>query len=314
MITIDAHEIDGCLDFVSCIAVIEQAFRSQGLGEFLPTDLCGVEVENGGFHVKAAAMRGARSWFVAKTNANFPGNPARGLPAIQGLALLFDAETGTPLAVLDSAALTVRRTAAATAVAARHLARPDARVLTVSGCGVQGCAHMEALCTVLPIERIFAHDADPGTARRVAHEMEERLEVTIVPITDLAPWAQVSDVCVTCTPSTRWLLGPDDVRPGSFIAGVGADNPHKHELAPGLLARARVVVDHLDQCARMGDLHHAIDAGVLTIASVHADLGAIVAGRRPGRTADDEIFVFDSTGVALEDVAAAALVYERATH
>jgi ornithine cyclodeaminase/alanine dehydrogenase-like protein (mu-crystallin family) len=108
------------------------------------------------------------------------------------------------------------------------------------------------------------------------------------------------------------LLGPDDVRPGTFVAAVGADNPQKQELFPALMARSKVVCDSVEQCAAMGDLHHALDAGVVSQADVHAELGEIVAGHKPGRESEEEITIFDSTGMALQDVAAAAIVYEKA--
>jgi ornithine cyclodeaminase/alanine dehydrogenase-like protein (mu-crystallin family) len=119
-------------------------------------------------------------------------------------------------------------------------------------------------------------------------------------------------VIVTCTTSEEPVLGADDVEAGAFVAGVGADNPRKWELDPRLLAGGRLVVDSLEQAATIGDLHHALDAGVIGRDDVHAELWQVVSGTRPGRGADDEVTLFDSTGVALEDVAAAALVYERA--
>ncbi|MFL5452514.1 MAG: ornithine cyclodeaminase family protein, partial [Myxococcales bacterium] len=120
-----------------------------------------------------------------------------------------------------------------------------------------------------------------------------------------------SDVCVTCTPSRKPLL--HELRPGIFVAAVGADSPDKQELDPALLASAKVVVDSLDQCAEIGELHHAIEAGSMRREDVHAEIGEIVAGRKRGRTDDEEITVFDSTGTALQDVAAAASVYAAAT-
>ena len=117
---------------------------------------------------------------------------------------------------------------------------------------------------------------------------------------------------MTCTPSTDYLVDAEWVTPGSFIAGVGADSEDKRELAPEVLARSKVVVDVLDQCAQIGDLHHALDAGAMHRADVYAELGEIVAGRKPGRTTDEEVFVFDSTGMALQDAATAVLVVERA--
>jgi ornithine cyclodeaminase/alanine dehydrogenase-like protein (mu-crystallin family) len=120
------------------------------------------------------------------------------------------------------------------------------------------------------------------------------------------------DVIVTCTASRVPLLDADDVSPGTFVAGVGADSDNKQELPPQLLARSTLVVDVLEQCARIGDLHHAIDAGAMSRDDVHAELADVVSGRRPGRRWAEEVTVFDSTGTALEDVAAAAMLYERA--
>jgi ornithine cyclodeaminase/alanine dehydrogenase-like protein (mu-crystallin family) len=124
--------------------------------------------------------------------------------------------------------------------------------------------------------------------------------------------AQGAEVCVTCTTSREFLLHAADVDRGAFVAGVGVDWEQKRELAPDLLSNSRVVVDVLGQCAAFGDLHHAIEAGVLTASDVHAELGEVVAGRKRGRESGDDVIVFDSTGMALQDVAAAALVYERA--
>jgi ornithine cyclodeaminase/alanine dehydrogenase-like protein (mu-crystallin family) len=123
---------------------------------------------------------------------------------------------------------------------------------------------------------------------------------------------RASDVIITCTPSREPLLRSGDIRPGAFIAAVGADSEHKSEIAPDLLAASKVVVDALEQCATNGDLHHAIEAGVMRRENVHADLADVVNDTKPGRRSDEEIIIFDSTGTALEDVAAAAVVYELA--
>ena len=261
----------------------------------------------------AGLERDGRTAFAAKINANFPANPSRrGLPTIQGVISLHDASDGTLLALLDSMEITTLRTAAATAVAARHLARADARTLTVIGCGVQGRSHVLALSRVRDLERIHVADVDRATADRCAAELRDLLGCEVVAVSDYRAAVARSDVVVTCTPSRAPLLSARDVPPGSFVAGVGADAEQKHELAPDLFARATVVVDVLEQCANTGDLHHALAAGAMRRDDVHAELADVVSGRRPGRRSDDEITVFDSTGTALEDVAAAMTVFERA--
>jgi ornithine cyclodeaminase/alanine dehydrogenase-like protein (mu-crystallin family) len=297
------------LPLPDCIGAVETAFRRSASAQDPPARLLGLHVPGGGFHVKAAALGGR---VAAKLNANFPRNAERGLPTIQGVVVLSDAAGGHVLAIMDSMEITILRTAAATALAARHLARGDAAVATVCGCGAQAAAQLAAVVAARPVTRVFAHDRDHTTAVRFARERAHALGISVEPTRDLAGAARQSDIVVTCTPSRAPLIGLADVRPGTFIAAVGADSEDKQEIHPGLLAAATVVVDSLEQCATIGDLHHALAAGVLTRAAVHAELGQVIAGMRPGRTSAEEITVFDSTGTALQDVAAAAMVYERA--
>jgi ornithine cyclodeaminase/alanine dehydrogenase-like protein (mu-crystallin family) len=307
------RDVQALLGWDECIAAVEAAFRLHAEGRSLSPGVLGVRARDGGFHVKAAGLELGRTYFAAKTNANFSDNPRRhGLPAIQGVIVLCDADDGRPLAVMDSIEVTIRRTAAATAVAAKYLARPDARTVLLCGCGAQGRAQLRALARVLPLERAYAFDADAGAARSLARDLAAELDLEVSAVGDLAGALRRSDVCVTCTPSRKPLLFPDQVAPGTFVAAVGADSPDKQELDPRLMASAVVVTDVLDQCAAFGDLHHALDAGAMSRDAVQAELAELVSGRKPGRRSRDEITIFDSTGTALEDVAAAAVAYENA--
>jgi len=272
-----------------------------------------VHAGDGSFHIKAAGLRGERSYFAAKMNANFPDNPRRfGRPTIQGTVVLADADHGAPLAVMDSGSVTALRTGAATAVAAKFLARRDARTATIVGCGVQGEIQLAAVAAVLPLQRVWMLDADHARAEHAAARAGASLGLRVDAAKDLRAALRESDVCVTCTPSRRAFLGAVDVAPGIFIAAVGADNRGKQELEPALVASATLVVDVLEQCAEIGELQHALAAGLMTREQVHAELADVVVGRRPGRTHRDEITIFDSSGTALQDVAAAIAVYEKA--
>jgi alanine dehydrogenase len=310
---VSCGEVARLVTIEDTISAVEDAFLREGGSETLPAAVLSVRGPDGVFHVKAAGLKGDPGWFAAKVNANFPTNPARHQrPTIQGLIVLCETATGYPLAVLDSTEITALRTAAATAVAARHLCRPDARVLAVIGCGRQARMQVRALACVRPtLRHVLAVDSDPTRAAAFVAELRERgLAVEIVGSPSEA--ASRADAVVTCTPSQRPLLGPGDLAAGAFLAAVGADSPDKQEVDCALLAASRVVVDVLVQCAVMGDLHHALRAGVMTKDDVHAELADVVSGRRPGRTSPGETFVFDSTGTALEDVAAAALAYRKA--
>lgn len=306
-------EVARLLSLPACIAAVEEVFRASGEGKVPAPGVLGIKSEAGGLHIKAGYLPGPRNYIVAKLNTNFALNRKRGdLPTIQGLILLCDGDNGRPLAVFDSIEITIRRTAAASAVAAKYLARPDSAVVTICGCGAQGRAQLRALKTVLPLAKIFAFDLNPAAAQALADDMGTELNVESEAATDLARAIGQSDVCVTCTTATQFFVRQEDVAPGTFIAAVGADDVHKQEIDPALMAGVKVVVDHLEQCCAIGDTHHAIAAGLMRKENVYAELAEVVAGRKPGRTDANETFIFDSTGVAIEDAVAAVAVYEKA--
>jgi alanine dehydrogenase len=301
------------LDLRACIEAVEDAFRQHGLGTAVAPGLLGVHVHEGGFHIKAAGMHQPCPLFAAKINGNFTENPKRhGLPTIQGVIVLADLSNGTPLAILDSIEITIQRTAAATAVATKYLARQDARLVAIVGCGVQGRAQLRSVACVRSIAEVHAYDTDAKALARFVDEMPAEVGAPVRAASNLRDAIHGSDIVITCTTARRPIVHQGDLRPGAFLAAVGADSPGKQEIDPKLLASATVVVDVLDQCLSMGDVHHAVTAGLLTRADVYAELGEIVCGRKPGRRTADEIIVFDSTGMALQDVAASALVYQRA--
>ncbi len=306
---VDVAGLMGPADYLSAV---ETAFRLSKHGKALSPPPMHIPGLDGGFHAKGAALLSERQVVALKLNGNFPGNSRLQLPTIQGVVLLCDARNGTLLAIIDSIEITLQRTAAASALAAKYLAKADASALTVCGCGAQSRAQAIALAAVCGFRRGAAWDADYRKAEVYSAEMSKVLGIPFEPLPDLRSATRGADVIVTCTTAQMPFLTEADVSPGAFIAAVGADNPDKSEIAPSLMARAKVVVDNLDQCLDMGDLHHAITAGVMTAAAVHGDLGDIVTGRIPGRTGSKETFLFDSTGTAIQDVASAVRVYEKA--
>jgi alanine dehydrogenase len=301
-------DIRGCIDAVAGTLCAHEAGGSRG-----PVS-SGFALPDGSFHAKAAAVeREGRIFVAVKANINLPGNPMRrGRPTIQGALILLDGDSGQPLAVMDSIALTSLRTAAVAALAAQHLSLPSSHTITIVGCGEQGEAQLSAMSTVRNLRRAFAMDVDAAKAVDFARRMSKRLGFQVEPTASLPEAVRISEICVTCTTSTSPILYREHLHPGLFVAAVGADNPAKQEIDAQAMAHSRVVVDSLAACATSGDLHHAIAAEVLTEQDIHGELSAIVAGRIPGRLSQDDVFVFDSTGTALQDVAAAIVVYERA--
>jgi alanine dehydrogenase len=313
LLVLSRADIARLMDFPAYVEAVEAGFRDAATGGALAPSAAAFHVPDGSYHAKAAALlTGDPPVMAIKLNGNYPGNPAaNGLPTVQGVVYLADAGNGRPLALMDSIEITTNRTGAATGVAARYLARPQSRVATICGAGVQGRIQAIAIAAVLPIETVHVWDARADAAARLADELAVQLRVDVRPSADLSV-ACDSDVIVTCTSARQAFLTPDLVRPGTFIAAVGADNHDKSEITPQLYARARVVVDSAEQCAEIGDLHHALAEGAVTLEHVHATLGEVVVGRKPGRVDEHEITLFDSTGMGLQDVAAAAVIYRRA--
>ena len=309
LIVLSRQDLTALMPFGEYVDAVADAFRMHAQGRALLPPPMHIRAESGGFHVKAGLLPIGPGYAAFKVNANFPDNrAAHGLPTIQGGILLFDASTGSPVALLDSIEITIKRTGAATAVAAHYLARPESRVVTIFGCGVQGRVQLAALRHELDIRQVFLIDNNSAAAEALATEVaREGLDVD-VPVKPKKA-AIASDVIVTCTSARAPFLAPGDVRSGTFIAAIGADNPEKSEIVPELMRKARVVTDLTEQCSTMGDLHHAIRAGAMQVSDVHAELGDLVSGTRPGRMAPEDITLFDGSGVGIQDVAASVRAY-----
>lgn len=304
--------VSSLLGISECMTAVEEAFKAWATGRAATPAILGVHASGGGFHIKAGILNLSRRYFVAKLNANFPDNGVHQSPTIQGVIAVCDAANGRLLALMDSMEVTTIRTGAATGVAAKYLSRKEASVLAIAGCGNQGAISVKTICAVRPIRKIFLFDVDRAAAEGLARQISSEFNADVEVVSSFSSAAMHSDIIITCTPSRSPILAKANVRPGTFIAAVGADSETKRELDPQVLASAKLVTDSTDQCATIGDLHHAIAAGVITRDHVHAQLGEVIAGLKSGRTSAEEVIVFDSTGTGLQDVAAAAIVYERA--
>ena len=313
MLLLSRADVARLMTFTDYVEAVEAGFRAAATGAALAPPAAAFHVPGGSYHAKAAALlAGDPPVMAIKLNGNYPGNPAaNGLPTVQGVIYLADANNGRPLALMDSIEVTINRTGAATTLAARHLARRDSRIATICGAGVQGHIQATAIAAAARLDTIHVWDVRPDAAAALASRLARELAIDVRPSADLAVTGH-SDIIVTATSSQTAFLTPDLVRPGTFIAAVGADNSDKQEIDPGLYAASVAVVDSLEQAAEIGDLHHALAAGAVTIDHVHATLGEILAGAKPGRRDPAAITLFDSTGMGLQDVAAAAAIYRRA--
>lgn len=313
MLILRRSETLGLLPLEACVQGVEDVFRAHGGGRSLGVARVHLEALNGGvFHMTAGgvAPEAGEAAVAVKLNGRFPPRESGGGQRVSGAVLVSDAATGDPVALLDSMVVTSIRTAAVTALVTRLLARDGATSALLVGGGRQSRGQIDAL-RLAGVTRLGVYDVHRPAADAAA-DYARGLGLDAVPVDEVGPAARRSDVIVTITPARAPIVAADDVEPGTLVVALGADGPGKQELDPALLARSLVVVDILEQAADSGDLQHALAVGLMRREDVHAELGQVVAGVRPGRSSDDETFVFDGTGTALQDVAAATLLLAEA--
>lgn len=295
------------------LEAVERAFAALAAGRVRQPPPFSLELPEvrGEVHAKGAALEGAPI-FALKVATGFYDNPARGLPTGSGLMLVFDAGTGFPLAVLeDGGYLTELRTGAAGALAVRLLAPERVERMAVIGTGVQARFQLRAIVGVREPEEVWAWSPEPGHVGAYCEEMEAELGLAVRAAVSAEEAVRGAGLVVTVTPARSPVVRAAWLRADATVVAVGSDGPEKQELEAEALARAdKVITDLRDQCARMGELHHAVGAGLLATDDVYADLGELVLGEKPGREAD-ELIVCDLTGVGAQDAALAEAVWAR---
>jgi ornithine cyclodeaminase len=299
----------------AAIDCVEAGFAALATGavEMPPVLSMAIAPHNGEIDVKTAFVPGLRS-FAVKMSPGFFDNPARGLPSTSGLMVLFSAETGMLEALLlDNGYLTDVRTAAAGAVAARHLAREDAATAAILGAGMQARLQLAALAQVRPIRAARIWARRPEAAEAAASELSRDLGLEVRAFRDPAEALRGADVIVTTTPARAPILRADWLEPGQHVTAMGSDQAHKSELEPACLARAdRYVADRAAQTRLIGELRAALAAGVIADDAGIEELGPIAAGRALGRQSAQEITIADLTGTGVQDTAIATLARDRA--
>jgi len=296
------------------VDIVEEAFRALAGGHVVMPPILSMEIPeaHGEVDVKTAYVPGLPS-FAIKVSPGFFDNPKIGLPSTSGLMILFSARTGQLEALLlDNGYLTDVRTAAAGAVAARHLARTDASRVCILGTGLQARMQLQALAMVRPIAQAAIWGRDAAKAGEAARTLSIDLGIPVTAVPDPAAAVADADIVVTTTPATVPILQADWLRPGQHVTAMGSDQATKNEVDPSLFARARYVPDRLSQTRLVGELRAAIAAGAVPADADFPELGAIVAGNAPGRQSEDEITFADLTGTGVQDTAIATHARARA--
>ena len=294
-----ARNVEAAVSPARAVEAVRDAFVAYARGEWsMPPKVYVPAYPAGDFRAMPAIGAGHA---LLKWVTSFPGNPARGLPTVSGLVLLSDASDGSLRAVLDASAVTALRTGAAAVLAAEELGRRDAETAAVIGAGVNGQA---AAKTFLARGRtVMLWDVDENRARKAAEELGAG-------VAGSREEAFAADLLVTVTPGHEVLLPEGSLQTGQHVSLMGADGPGKAEIAVGELKRVHVFCDDWEQASHNGELVHAVEAGLLDRAEV-TQLGDVLAGSAPGRRSDGEITAFDSTGLAIQDLAIALAAMEQ---
>lgn len=310
MIIVPEREIAGLVSAADCFVAIEQVFAAMARRSAYNFPVIREAIGH------ADALYGFKSGFDReslalglKSGGFWPGNSERGLTNHQSTVFLFDADSGRCRAVVGGNLLTALRTAAASAISIKYLARPDAKVLGMIGAGHQSTFQLRAALDQRPFDKVVGWNIDPGALSRLeAVAAEKNVPFEAV---DLDRLGAEADVIVTITSSFAAILKASQVRPGTHLACMGTDTKGKQEVEAALVAAATVFTDEVAQSVQIGEAQHAVAGGLLAASDI-VELGAVINGTHPGRRSDDEITLFDGTGVGLQDLAVASVAVDLA--
>lgn len=304
-IVLTRKEVESLVTMAEAISAVEEAFRLYATSKALMPPKVYLSFEDGDFRAMPSAMMG---YAGVKWVNSHPKNPEKGLPTVMAVYVLNDASNGFPLAIMDATFLTSLRTGACGGVAMKFLARKDSKVFGFIGCGKQAIFQFLAVKEIFEPEVVKAFDINEKASKSFKEFCERNgVECKLVQPKDACD----CDVLITTTPSTKPVVMDDWIKDGTHINAIGADAPGKQELDIKILKRAKIVVDDLEQALHGGEVNVAYSMGVIKKEDIYATLGEIVAGIKKGREGN-EITVFDSTGLAIQDIAVAKIVYERA--
>lgn len=314
MLLINRTELEKALPMTTAIEAIEEGFREHQRGRSLTPPRMHVAVEQAeGVYLLMPSFLERAALFGTKLLSVYPRNRQRQKPTINSVYILNDAVDGTFLAMMDGIFLTGVRTGAASAVAAKYLAREDASVHGIIGCGGQALYQAAAIAAVRPIEKLLVCDHKKESAEALARQAAARFAIPVEALDTAASVASRADILTTVTTSSSPVVKLSDLKPGCHVNAVGSFKPTMQEIDSDLLQEALVVVDTYQGCLEeAGDLIIPIERGEYRREKIHAELGEILLGEKCGRSSNAQLTLFKSVGVAFEDLAAARLAYRAA--
>lgn len=310
MLLLNIREIEEHFSMDEALKAVEYAFKLEAEGQVImpPKLYLDLPKYQGDFRAMPAYVNGivGVKWVSA-----YPNNWRHNLQSVVATVILSDPRTGYPLAIMDGTYITNIRTGAAGGVAVKYLARRDSSVIGMVGAGMQAKTQLLAISKVLPrIEEVKVFDQRSDTSVSYAKEMGTELDINIYPV-ETAEQAIEADIVVTTTPSKKPIVKRQYVKPGTHINAIGADARGKQEIEADLLNNAKIVVDNIEQASHSGEINVPLSKGLMGVENIYSTLGEIVANHKKGREDNEEITLFDSTGLAIQDIICGKLVYEK---
>ncbi len=314
LMILDSSDIKLLLKMDNAIKLVEEAFKEKALKRIqMPAKVyLFFDKYNGDLRTMPAYFQHLDIAGVKIVNSH-PSNPIKyGLPTVMAIIILIDPRTGKPLCLMDGTWITGIRTGAAAAIATKYLARRNSKTIGIIGAGSMAPFHIEALYHIIKIESIKIFDINKSRAEKLARETELKYNISVKAVNECKEAVKDVDILVTLTPSREPIVKNEWIREGIHINAMGADAPGKEELDPLILKRAKIVVDDMEQAIHSGEVNVPISRGILSPGEIYGELGEIIAGIKTGRESDNEITIFDSTGLAIQDIITAWYVYEEA--
>jgi alanine dehydrogenase len=309
------EEVRGLICMKEVIGTVEEAYKAFNSGQVDQPGYIGLHLPapRGEIDFKLGYYKTDEVISMKASSGTFPDNPpVYGLPTHMGTILLFDARTCALICVMDGTLITGLRTGAAGAVSVKALARKNARIVTSIGTGIQARMQIRAITEVMNIEAIHAWDRDAENLARYKADIESEFGIPVVMANSKKEAVEQADILVTTTRGTGPVVEADWIKPGTHIVAIGSDAPGKQELDPEIFRSARIVVDSISQCVEKGETQNPLKSRVITKDDIHGEIGEVLLGIKPGRTNDEEITIFDSTGMAIQDNTTAGKIYRNA--
>ena len=311
VLVLSRSEIEELLSMGETLEAVEHAFKLGAEEKAItpPKLYLDLPDDHGDFRAMPAYINGSAG---LKWVCVYPNNREQNLPSVMATIILCNPNTGCPLAIMDGTHITNMRTGAAGGVAVKYLARKGSSVIGMIGAGMQAGTQLLAISEVLPkIEEVKVFDQQRDASLRCAKEMGAKLNINIRPVESVEE-ATEADIVVTTTPSRKPVVKKEHIRPGTHINAIGADAKGKQELEPDVLRGAKVIIDDVEQASHSGEINVPLSEGLIKIEDIYGTMGEVVASMKRGRENDEEITIFDSTGLAIQDIICAKLVYEKA--